>query len=438
MTAPDPQRALAPPSTWRPWVPVAVLTAVTLLVVRWGARLNEEGVRLSADAAPFHGRWRPLELGQVLPAMVLAAVIVGVWPRVVERISARWLGVAGSAGSLAWASVLAITPGAERLWAPLASRFEYLPLARRIDDLGQFLRTYVERLPTYPTHVRGHPPGPVLAMWLLDRIGLGDRGVGIVVVTVAASAVAAVVVAVRRLADEATARRVAMFVPFAPAVVWWSSFDAALMGLVAWTTAAATFAVTSTRPAVRRLGGATAGLGAGAVVISTYGAVPLLAPVGAVLAWGLLRRVRDVTVVAVATSIVPVVALAAAGFWWLDGFTATRREYWAGAASFRPFGYFVVANLVVFAVAAGPAVVGSAVGAARRTVWLLSLIHISASFGSERAAGGRGSPAQAPRRTADAPDRASMSSRSGGRLGGLPRSWATITTTTALTAAACW
>ena len=42
----------------------------------------------------------------------------------------------------------------------------------------------------------------------------------------------------------------------------------------------------------------------------------------------------------------------AAGFWWWDGFNATRHWHDVGASPDRPYGYFFVADLVVLAVMA--------------------------------------------------------------------------------------
>jgi hypothetical protein len=56
---------------------------------------------------------------------------------------------------------------------------------------------------------------------------------------------------------------------------------------------------------------------------------------------------------------VVVAAWTLAGFDWLDGFRAARALYHAGAAAHRPYSYFVVANVAVFAVMLGPAVVAA-------------------------------------------------------------------------------
>ena len=53
-----------------------------------------------------------------------------------------------------------------------------------------------------------------------------------------------------------------------------------------------------------------------------------------------------------------VVGWTAAGFWWIDGFLATRARYLAGVSSRRPMLVFLVANLSALALATGPAVGG--------------------------------------------------------------------------------
>ena len=60
-----------------------------------------------------------------------------------------------------------------------------------------------------------------------------------------------------------------------------------------------------------------------------------------------------------------------AGFDWLAGLEATRTAYLAGVAPERPDRYFIVANLVVFAVAVGPAAVAGVVWLRDRAAWWL-------------------------------------------------------------------
>lgn len=60
-------------------------------------------------------------------------------------------------------------------------------------------------------------------------------------------------------------------------------------------------------------------------------------------------------VAGVAAVVIVITAMfASLGFWWLDGARETQRQYWAGTAQFRPFGYFMIANVAVALIAIGP------------------------------------------------------------------------------------
>ena len=62
------------------------------------------------------------------------------------------------------------------------------------------------------------------------------------------------------------------------------------------------------------------------------------------------------------------VAWTAAGFWWLDGLDAAHHFYGLRAGNDRPYGYFLVADLAVFALMLGPAGVAGLMGVARTRV----------------------------------------------------------------------
>ncbi len=61
------------------------------------------------------------------------------------------------------------------LTEPLTGRFEYLGQVGAVGSPGSFLAGFADavRARTYSVHVHGHPPGFLLVLWLLDRIGLG-------------------------------------------------------------------------------------------------------------------------------------------------------------------------------------------------------------------------------------------------------------------------
>jgi hypothetical protein len=61
------------------------------------------------------------------------------------------------------------------------------------------------------------------------------------------------------------------------------------------------------------------------------------------------------------------VAWTASGFWWLDGL-GTPPFYGLRAGNDRPYGYFLVADLAVFALMLGPAGVAGLMGVARTRV----------------------------------------------------------------------
>jgi hypothetical protein len=89
----------------------------------------------------------------------------------------------------------------------------------------------------------------------------------------------------------------------------------------------------------------------------TYGLVPLLVLLaGAVIVVG--RRLGLVVPAAVGASIVTA-GWIAAGFWWWDGFNATRHWHDVGASPDRPYLFFLFADLVVLAVMLGPAVIAA-------------------------------------------------------------------------------
>ena len=352
---------------------LGVAAALVAVAVVWGWHLINAGVPLFLEAPPFAGLWVWGWPPGLWFAAAMAVALVGLWPPTAERFRWSVVLVGAAASSLAWSVVLAASQGSAALWAPLATRFEYLPLARRVEDPGEFVRTFVDRLPRYPTHVKGHPPGAVLAFWGLDRIGSSDAAVAAVVLVVAASAAPAALIAIDRLAGRAAARRSAVFVGLAPAVIWIAtSADALVMGVAAWTVALGAVAATSTRGRAAVVGaGAGAGVLAGALLTLTYGAPTLLGPLWAVAgltAWR--RRWPPLVAMAAGTALLPA-ALALAGFDWVDGLDATRTAYLDGVAPGRPVSYFVVANLAALVVAVGPAAVVGAAWLRDRMVWLL-------------------------------------------------------------------
>src|SRR5690606_9909644 len=142
----------------------------------WGT-VGVAGSEVALRAAPLMGHWTWPQPGLgLVPAAGIGLAVAGHGPRVAARV--RWAAVPALTGLTAatWTAALAASGDWSALTEPLTTRHEYEPFAAGVGGLGPFLATYVDRLPTYPIHVQGHPPGPVVLAWALDRVGLGGAG----------------------------------------------------------------------------------------------------------------------------------------------------------------------------------------------------------------------------------------------------------------------
>ncbi len=349
----------------------AVWLALVVIARRAGLDIAETP-RVAVGAAPVVGRWLWSPDGRFVWPVLLGAVTVWFGPTLAERMPWRRLLVLVVVAAGAWTTSLAATEGLAQVPQPLDTRYEYLAVLPTVDDVGvgTFVSTYTERLGDYPTHVKGHPPGPTLVLTALDRVGLGGPGwAAVLVIGVGASAAAAVLIALRLLADEPTARRAASFLVLLPGAIWLgTSTDALFTGVIAWGIALTACAVTA---GGRRAHGLAAA--AGVVVASglfmTYGAAPLLLVPLAVVVF---RRSWNLVPAAAAGAAAVVVGFLVAGFWWFDGVEATRGFYEAGVSQRREYGYFaLVGNPAAFALAVGPATAAALTILRDRRVWVL-------------------------------------------------------------------
>lgn len=382
MTTPrtSPTRTPGAPPQERTVTRVAAVGASALFVIGvgwWGLELLEEGAGLHLPVPPLYTQWREGPVDVWLPAaLVVAGLLLAVpawWTRAVEHLSWRAVLAGSWLVSLAWSVSLAATVGRDQLAEPLLdARYEYLPLARRIGDPGAFVSGFLDRIDSLPTHVRGHPPGAVLAFWGLDGLVPSDGWLALVLVALAAAAAPLSLVALRSVTDDDTARRAAPFAGLAPATVWTAtSPDALFAAVVAAAVALGAVAVARGpgRAEVATAGGA--GVLAGTCLCLTFGAPLLLAPL-AVLWVVLLWRGRTAAAGAmVAGALVAPAGLALLGFDWLAGWEAVRAQYAKGVARQRPYGYFLFSNVAAFAVAVGPAAVAGLAGLRRSRAWWL-------------------------------------------------------------------
>ena len=361
-------------------------TALIVSVVVWGS-FGGAGIGSQVGAPPFMGRWRIGISWRLLPAIGVALLAVRLAPGWFARLRWRQVLAASAALAIVWSLTLSCTDGIQAVTAPLETRYEYLRWVPMVGSPGEFVRTFVDRLPVEATHVKSHPPGMVLVLWVLDRLGLVGSGpaAAMILAAVGASAVA-VLVAFRNVAGEAASRRAAPFVVFLPASVWMAtSPDAFFLGVSA---CGVTCVVLSTsRTGARALGWAiTGGALLGISLFLSYGMAAVLGLPAAVI---FMRRRWDVIAPTLGGILLVAVAFAAAGFWWFDGLAATHERYRAGVGAQRSDAYFLVANLAVLAVAVGPAVVVAVSRVRKDWIFLLSgsalviLLVINASGLSE-------------------------------------------------------
>ena len=337
-------------------VPDLHLGVVTPLV-----KMTPQQIRDFADAAPIFGWWRAHMGWGTVPAILIGLVAVVSGQSLAQRLSWRRLTFATWATSFAWAFALAMIDG----WQPgfagrLTARHEYLRQVPGITDIPEAVRTFASRILDFQpnswiTHVSGHPPGALLTFVWLDRIGLGGGAwAGLFCVLVGSSAAAAVIVAVRALSGEQTARLVAPFAAVAPTAIWIAvSADGYYAGVAAWGIALLALAVRGTgRRAV--LTGAGSGLLLGWGIFLNYGLALMALPALAVLICAPNRRAgARAAIPAVAAALAVVGVFAIAGFWWFDGYTLVQQRYWQGIANNRPFQYWGWANLASVVCAVG-------------------------------------------------------------------------------------
>lgn len=329
-----------------------------------------ERLRSFADTAPIFGWWNTHVGAGTIPAFAIGAAAVLWGPPLAQRLPWRWLPLLSWTVSCAWAFSLAMVDGWQRGFAGrLTARHEYLRQVPTVTDIPEALRTFAGRILDYQpdswiTHVSGHPPGALLTFVWLDRIGLGGGAwAGLLCLLAGSSIAAAIVVTVRALADEDTARAAAPFVAVAPTAIWIAvSADGYFAGVAAW---GITLLALAVRGPVRRPVAAAIGSGLllGWAVFLNYGLVLMAFPAVAVLLGAATWRAAVRTLVpAVVAALAVVAVFAAAGFWWFDGYLLVQERYWQGIANDRPFQYWGWANFASVVCAIG---LGSVAGLGR-------------------------------------------------------------------------
>ena len=219
----------------------------------------------------------------------------------------------------------------------LTARHEYLRQVPTITDIPEALSSFSRRILDYQpdswiTHVSGHPPGALLTFVWLDRIGLGGGAwAGLLCLLVGSSAAAAIIVTVRAVADEETARLAAPFVAVAPTAIWVAvSADGYFAGVAAWGIALLALAARQ-KVRVPLLVAGGAGVLLGWALFLNYGLalIAFLALAVLITAVDWHTALRTLVPAALMAGFV-VGVFFAFGFWWFDGYTPCAGTVLAG------------------------------------------------------------------------------------------------------------
>jgi hypothetical protein len=356
------------------------------VAIDWGRNLQRTAPEIFLGAAPLVGRnfrdgwdwrfgWGLIGAGVVaLGVMVLASR--GWFASARLRVVLPVTGLASGA----FATLLALTDGRDGLFFGVEDDTEYLANLPITPPAGDFVRNFVVDINDYSVHVRGHPPGFIVLLKLLDGIGLGGAWPVLLISLVSTVLLPmGVLVAVWAIAGDQWVRRSAPFLVVAPYALWMmTSADAFFAALGAWGVACVALGVRRDGRGATWLG-ALGGLLLSTLLFMTYGgALYLLLPLVIVVTGWMLRgngglgagTTATVVGAGVMAALVTLVWLAA-GFWWFDGAEATRVEYWEGTAQFRIWNYFIFANLVIALFAVGPATFVGLTKLRDRRLWVL-------------------------------------------------------------------
>lgn len=326
-------------------VGLALVVAAMVVPLVWGRDVR-------VHWPPLHADWDP----RLDPRLaIVIAVGLGLWavlPVVAERLTWTATVAVSSVASWVWVMVLALYDGRYGLARVYERPGEYLYDAVRVDDVGAALTTFIDRMPRgsvdhWHIHVAGHPPGSLLFFVLLDRIGISDPfWVGVTVVTLGATSVAAVLLTLDVLGSRALARRAAPWVTLAPLAVWSGHGETLYAAVAAWGLFLLALACVRRSAVVA----AAAGLVLGLSLFLSYGlalfGLLALAVVALTRGWRLLPWA--------AAGVAAVVAVFwALGFTWWEAYPVLRERYYAGIANERPFRYWVWADFAAWTFTVG-------------------------------------------------------------------------------------
>ncbi len=335
----------------------ALLSATGGLLLVIAARVIPAGWYTDIDVKfpPLHATWDPQFPAGAVAAIVIGPVLALTLPRLARTLGWRALLFVAFASLWLWIMALAMA-GTEGLASTFERKQEYVFDAQRVGSISTMLDTFISRIPldsvdNWYVHVAGHPPGALLYFVGLDRIGITDPyWIGVVCVTIASTAIVAVMLTLRTLGTEHLARSAVPWIVLAPSAVWMGvNGDAVFTAVSAW--GLALLAIAAKKASVSVAVGA--GLLLGLCVYLSYGLVLL-----GILALTVLLIARTWRPLPWALGGAGLVAalFTIGGFAWWEAYPVLRERYYAGIASERHYSYWVWANLAAWTYTAGLAV----------------------------------------------------------------------------------
>jgi methylthioxylose transferase len=393
--------------------PVAVVAVVALTIAVGLINHFRRGYELGTPLPPFLMSWTPDLHWPVAIALVLAVGCAWAAPWAIERVRsgaafatlgyvvtlAVGLAVAAARmGTAGWSHVFDLGPGGS-----FEAKFEYLPALPALRrGVAYYVGHFAQLLPGLPTHTKGNPPGPLVAMHLLGLTTPGRLAAACVVV---GSLVTPLTYALGRsirsgvssgraaggasgdavVDAERRGRVAATFAAFSPCVLIYgfTSFDfvfAAIGAAVAWL-------LVSRRGRVVALGCVAAGV---AVFFSwVLLAIPAWAVVVVYVREGRGSAFRLAVGAAAGVVAVTLLLVAVWGYDPIAILRAVHDAYGKGAAAQRPYAFWLFGSPAAWITLLGPPIVWLALRSLQRgepaAVALALIVLVSAVAGFTKA-----------------------------------------------------
>ena len=383
-------------------MPAAVLTVVGLTIAAGLINHFRRGVELGSALPPFLMSWTPHVRWPAAIAFVLAVGCAGLAPCAIERVRsgaafaalgylvtlAVGLSVgAARLGTAGWSHVFDLGPG-----GAFEAKFEYLPALPELHrGVAYYVGHFAQLLPELPTHAKGNPPGPLVAMHLFGlttpaRLAAACVIVGSLVTPLTYVLGRSLGACARSSVEvERRARVAAAFAAFSPCVLVYG-FTSVDFVFAAMAAAVACLLVSRRMPLVA-CGCVVAGIAAFfswlLLAIPAWAVVVVLARDG---------RGAAVRLAALAGAGVLGVTLVLAVVWGYDPiaiFRAVHHAYGMGLSAQRPYAFWLFGSPAAWLTLLGPPIVWLALRSLQRgepaAVALAVVILISAVSGFTKA-----------------------------------------------------